>query len=88
MCMNRKVQSTKPIAKIEDQGSRILFPRVLGQKKSEADLTLALNEALQKAGEKRDIVELGTQPSRTFSALLTEKANTGLIITRLSNVLI
>lgn len=37
---------TKPSAKIEDQGRRILFPRGLGEQKSEADLMLVLNKAL------------------------------------------
>ena len=51
---NRKQQATKPNVKSEDQGRRILFPRVLGQQKSDADLMLALNEALQKARERPD----------------------------------
>ncbi len=40
-------KSAKPIANIEHQGRRILFPReASGQQMSEADLMLALNEAL------------------------------------------
>ena len=87
---NRKQQATKLNAKIEDQGRRILFPRASGQQKSEADLMLALNEALQKAGEGLDtrFARVKYAPSGAISALLTEKANAGLLIPRLSNLLI
>ena len=87
---NRKQPTTitKSNVKIEDQGRRILFPRVLGQQKSEADLMLALNKALQKAGEETRFCRVRYSLSGAVSALLTEKANAGLIIPRLSNVLI
>ena len=57
---------------------------------SEADLMLVLNEALQKAGEGSDtrFSRIRYSPSAAVSALLTEKANAGLLIPRLSNVLI
>lgn len=81
---------TKPNAKIEDQGRRILFPRVLGEQNSEADLMLALNEALQKAGEGLDtrFIRVKYAPSGAILALLTEQANTGVLLPRLSNLLI
>lgn len=81
---------TKPNAKIEDQGRRILFPRVVGEQKSEADLMLALNEALQKAGEGLDtrFIRVKYVPSEAISALLTEQANAGILFPRLSNLLI
>lgn len=84
-------KSAKPTAKIEHQGRRILFPReVTENQKSEADLMLVLNEALQKAGEGPDarFSRVRYAPSGAVSALLTEKANAGLLIPRLSNVLI
>ena len=47
---NRK-NGAQVAVKAEQRGRRILFPRKSGcQLKSEADLMLALNEALQKAG--------------------------------------
>ena len=51
---------------------------------------LALNEALQKAREGLDtqFVQVKYAPSGTISALLTEQANAGLLIPRLSNLLI
>ena len=57
---------------------------------SEADLMLVLNEALARAGEGVDIrfSRVRYSPSGAVSALLTEKANAGLLIPRLSNVLI
>ena len=85
---SRKTPATKPNIKTEDQGRRILFPWVLGQQKSEADLMLALNEALQKVGEEMRFCRVRYSPSGAVSALLTEKANAGSIVPRLSNVLI
>ena len=72
----------KPNAKVEDQGRRILFPRVLGEQKSEADLMLALNEALKKAGERLDtrFIRVKYAPSGAISALLTEQANAGVLL--------
>ncbi len=90
MYKNRKQRATKPNVKIEDQGKRILFPRGLGQHKSEADLMLALNEALQKAGEGLDtrFIQVKNAPSEAILALFTEQANAGSLIPRLSNLLI
>ncbi len=45
-----KRKQSSPDPKQEQLGRRILFPRDSGQEKSEADLMLALNEALQQAG--------------------------------------
>ena len=75
----------------EYQGRRILFPQErINQQMSEADLMLILNKALAKAGKGVDIrfSQVRYSPSRAVSALLTEKANAGLLIPRLSNVLI
>lgn len=47
--------------KTEDQGREILFSWVLCQQKSEADLMLALNKVLQKAGEEIGFIKSGTQ---------------------------
>lgn len=57
---------------------------------SEADIMLALNEALQKAGKGLDtrFCRVRYAPSGAISALLTEKRNAGLLIPRLSNLLI
>ena len=57
---------------------------------SEADLMLILNEALAKAGEGVDtrFSRVRYSPSGAISALLTEKANAGLLVPRLSNTLI
>ena len=90
---NRKVnspQAAKSNVKVEHQGRRILFPRVSGQQISEADLMLALNEALQKAGEGLDtrFIRVKYAPSGAISALLTDQANAGLLIPRLTNLLI
>ena len=51
---SRKQPITKHNVKVEDQGKKLLFPWVLGQQKSKADLMLTLNKALQKAGEELD----------------------------------
>lgn len=90
-CKTNSHQSTKSNAKIEHQGRRILFPQeVSGQQMSEADIMLALNEALQKAGKRLDtrFCQVRYAPSGAISALLTEKGNAGLLIPRLSNLLI
>lgn len=57
---------------------------------SEADLMLVLNKALHMAGEGLDtrLVRVKHAPSGAISVLLTEKANAGLLIPRLSNLLI
>ena len=91
-CKPNSQQSAKSISNAEYQERRILFPRkVIGQQKSEADLMLALNKGLQKAGEgpmDTRFCRVKYSPSEAVSALLTEKANTGLLVLRLSNILI
>ena len=74
----------------EQLGQRILFPQNAGQEKSEADLMLALNEALQQVGEETSIrfTRVRYAPSGAISALLSEKADAGQIIPRRSNLLI
>lgn len=84
------IHQSKP-PKAEHQGRRILFPReILAQHKSEADLMLVLNEALQKAGKTQDVrfSRVRYAPSGVISALLTEKANAGLLVPQWSNLLI
>lgn len=84
-------QPTKSTVKIEHQGRRILFLRkILGRQISEGDLMLALNEALQRAGKGLEtcFCRVKYSPSGAVSAFLTEKANAGSLISRLSNVLI
>ena len=56
----------------------------------EADLMLALNEVLQRAGEglETHFCQVRYLPSGAVSALLTKKANAGLLIPRLSNAFI
>lgn len=48
---------------------------MLGQEKSKADLILALNKALQKAGKETQICRVKYSFLRVVSALLTEKTN-------------
>ena len=57
---------------------------------SEADLMLALNEALQKVGENiyTRFCRVRYSLSRAISALLTEIINAGVFIPQLSNVFI
>ena len=77
--------------KVEQRGRRILFPRKNGnQLKSEADLMLALNEALQKAGVEAKVrfSRIRYAPSGSISALLTEKADATMLIPSRSNLLI
>ena len=89
---NRKPNGRhRATAKVEQMGRRILFPRNQeGQKKSEADLMLALNEALQKAGEESYVqfCQIKYALFRSISALLNKKADAGLLIPQKSNLLI
>ena len=80
----RKLNST------EQLGQRVLFPRNAGQEKSEADLMLALNKALQQAGEETSLrfIRVRYAPSGAISALLSEKADAGQLLPRRSNLLI
>ena len=90
---NRKqtANRTRPLLNEEQRGRRILFPReTSGQQKSEADLMLALNEALQKIGEEPHVrfCRVKYAQSGAISALLTEKADAGVLIPRRANLLI
>ena len=60
------------------------------QLKSEANLMLALNEALQKAGVEVKVQFSRVQyaPSKFISTLLTEKANVTMLLFQRSNLLI
>ena len=72
-------------------GRRILFPRKEAQpKKSEEDIMLALNEALQKAGESASIRfnRVSYSQSGAISALFTEKGNAIELLKTRTNVLI
>ena len=53
-------------------------------------MILALNEVLQKARERLDtrFILVNYAPSRAILALLTEQANAGVLLLRLSNLLI
>ena len=74
----------------EQLGQRVLFLRNAGQEKSEADLMLVLNEALQQAGEETSLrfIRVRYAPSGAISALLSEKADAGQLLPRRSNLLI
>ena len=75
----------------EPGGRRILFPRKEAQpQKSEEDIMLALNEALQKAGEPASVrfSRVGYSQSGAISALLTEKADATELLKIRTNVLI
>ena len=89
---NRKQQVTKPnVKKLEPTQRRILFPREEAQpKRSEEDIMLALNEALQKAGEPVSVRfgRVGYSPSGAISALLTEKSDAVELLKTRNNVLI
>ena len=85
-----KEKQSSPGSKQEQLGRRILFPRDSGQERSEADLMLALNEALQQAGVETYIrfSRVRYAPSGAISALHTEKADAGQLIPQRSNLLI
>lgn len=61
---------------------------MLSQQKSEADLILALNKAIQKAGEEMYFCRVRLSALAAVSVLPTRKANSGLIVSQLLNVLI
>lgn len=90
---NQKSGTTKssPIAKTEQRGRRILFPwKKDSEHKSEADLMLALNGALQKAGvgTKVGFCRIRYAPSGSVSALLTKQAGAAMLLPQYSNLLI
>lgn len=82
---NQRQDTAKPPPTTTKQrGRRILFPRKIeGQQKSEADLMLVLNEALQKAG-----IDPKVRFCRIRYALLTEKADAAMLLPQGSNLLI
>ena len=86
---NRKIKSSAA-TQVEQRGRRILFPRKDGgELKSEADLMLALNESLQKAGvdPKVRFSRVRYAPSGSVSALLLEKADATTLLPQRSNLL-
>lgn len=85
---SRKILATKRNIKIKDQEQKILFPQVLGQKKSDVDLMLALSKTLQKNWEKMRFFRVEYSPSGVVSILVTIKANAGSFIPSFSNILI
>ncbi len=87
---SRKQKANTP-PKVEPEKRRIIFRRkALSFQKSEADLMLALNEALQKAGIPTHIrfSRVGYSQSGAISALLTEKSSTEQLVCNHSNMLI
>ena len=87
---SRKQKANTP-PKVEPEKRRIIFRReALSSQKSEADLMLALNEALQKAGIPTYIrfSRVGYLQSGVISALLTEKSSADQLVCNHSNILI
>ena len=87
----KNVAAKKGVQKQEPGGRRILFPREEGQpKSSEEDIMLALNEALQKAGEPATVrfSRIGYSQSGAISALLTKKAGAKELLEMRKNILI
>ena len=89
---NRKDQMAKKKPQKQEPGERrILFPREKGQEKmSEEDIMLALNEALQKAGEPTSICfsRVSYSQSGAISAFLTKKGDASEILKTRTNILI
>lgn len=85
-----KGKQLSPNVKQETLGRRISFLSNPGQQKSEADLMLALKEALKQAIEETSLrfIRVGYAPSGAISSLLSKKANTRRLISRRSNLLI
>lgn len=87
----KNVAAKKGMQKQEPGGRRILFPRKEAEpKRSEEDIMLALNEALQKAGELATarFSRIGYSQSGAISALLTEKAGAKELLETRRNILI
>lgn len=77
--------------KVEPEKRMVIFRREpSSSQKSEADLMLALNEALQKAGipAYTRFSRVGYSRSGAISALLTEKSNAEELISNHLNILI
>lgn len=88
---NKKESMTRKSQRQEPGGRRILFPREEAQPKmSEEDIMLALNEALQKAGEPISIrfSRVSYSQSGAISALLTEKGDATELLKTRTNILI
>ena len=88
---SRKNATHKLESAIKQRGRRILFPRKNGsQPKSEADMMLALNKALQKAGVETRVwfSRVRYAPSGAISALLTERADATMLLLLRANLLI
>lgn len=82
---------TKVTQKQEPGGRRILFPREEGHlQKSEEDIILALNEALQKAGDLTLVRFCRAKYSQSgaISGLLIEKARAEDLLNVRKNILI
>ena len=90
--INKKnVAAKKGMQKQEPGRGKILFRRDEVQpKKSEEDIMLALNKALQKAGEPTTVQfsRIGYSQSGAISTLLTEKANAKELLETCRNILI
>ena len=87
----RRKVTTPVMPKVEPEKRRVIFRReLLSPQKSEADLMLALNESLQKAGVPAytRFSKVGYSQSGAISALLTEKSNAEELISSHSNILI
>lgn len=88
---NKRQGMTKVTQKQEPGGRRILFPREEGHpQKSEEHIMLALNEALQKAGEPTVVqfCRVKYSQSGAISGLLTEKARAEDLLNARKNILI
>ena len=86
----RKV-TTPSMPKVEPEKRRVIFRREPSvSQKSEADLMLALNESLPKAGipAYTRFSRVGYSQSGAISALLTEKFNAEELISNHTNILI
>ena len=87
---SRRRKATTP-TKVEPEKRRVIFRReALSPRKSEADLMLALNEALQKAGTPTytRFSRVGYSQSGAISTLLTEKSSAEQLVGNHSNILI
>lgn len=87
---SRRRKATTP-TKVEPEKRRVIFRREASSpQKSEADLMLALNEALQKAGISTytRFSRVGYSQSGAISALLTEKSSAEQLVGNHSNILI
>ena len=87
----RQKATTPNIPKVEPEKRRIIFCReALSPQKSEADLMLALNKSLQKAGipAYTRFSRVGYSQSGAISTLLTEKSSVEQLVKNHSNIII